>query len=157
MHGYRRLGNLCVEDSNINEAAKKLSKSVEGLLCEEYAQFSCTGTGNTWVQSNQLWEKVNESKIMDEYGLNKAVYAHAMQRAMEALGKVLERRLNDQGIEELKCPALLVQHYTPIFCRIQQWLFEHALLLVPACALVLHTAGMHFHAVKTPSEVLLVS
>lgn len=34
---------------------------------------------------------------MDEYGLNKAVYAHAMQRAMEALGKVLERRLNDQG------------------------------------------------------------
>lgn len=100
---------------------------------------------------------MNESKIMDEYGLNKAVYAHAMQRAMEALGKVLERRLNDQGIEELKCPALLVQHYTPIFCRIQQWLFEHALLLVPACALVLHTAGMHFHAVKTPSEVLLVS
>lgn len=34
---------------------------------------------------------------MDEYGLNKAVYAHAMQRAMEDLGKVLERRLNDQG------------------------------------------------------------
>ncbi|XP_016510572.1 uncharacterized protein LOC107827871 [Nicotiana tabacum] len=141
-HGYRRLGNLCVEDSNINEAAKKLSKSVEGLLCEEYAQFSCTGAGNIWVQSNQLWEKVNKSKIMDEYGLNKAVYAHAMQRAMEDLGKVLERRLNDQGMEELKCPALLVQHYTPVSCRIQQWLFEHALLLVPACALLLGSIFM---------------
>ncbi|MCD7451927.1 hypothetical protein HAX54_014116 [Datura stramonium] len=136
-HGYRRLGNLCVEDSNINEAAKKLSKLVEGLLCEEYAQFSCSGTGAVWVQGNQLWEKVNESKIMDEYGLNKAVYAHAMKRAMEALRKVLETRLNDHGIEELKCPALLVLHYTPVSCRIQQWILEHALLLVPACALLL--------------------
>jgi len=44
-----------------------------------------------------LWEKVNESKIMDEYGLSEAVYAHAMKRAMEALRKVLETRLNDHG------------------------------------------------------------
>ncbi|KAL3330964.1 hypothetical protein AABB24_034661 [Solanum stoloniferum] len=138
-HGYRRLGNLCVEDSNINEAAKKLSKLVEGLLCEEHAQNSCTGTGTgiVWVQGNQLWEKVNESKIMDEYGLSEAVYAHAMKRAMEALRKVLETRLNDHGIEELKCPPLLVLHYTPVSCRIQQWILEHALLLVPACALLL--------------------
>ncbi|XP_059275750.1 uncharacterized protein LOC132030236 [Lycium ferocissimum] len=136
-HGYRRLGNLCVEDSNINEAAKKLSKLVEALLCEEYAQYSCTGTGTVWVQSNQLWEKVNESKIMDEYGLNEAVYAHAMKRAMEALHRDLETRLNDHGIEELKCPASLVLHYTPVSCRIQQWILEHALLLVPACALLL--------------------
>ncbi|KAL3361892.1 hypothetical protein AABB24_014648 [Solanum stoloniferum] len=156
-HGYRRLGNLCVEDSNINEAAKKLSKLVEGLLCEEHAQYSCTGTGTVWVQGNQLWEKVNESKIMDEYGLSEAVYAHAMKRAMEALRKVLETRLNDHGIEELKCPPLLVLHYTPVSCRIQQWILEHALLLVPACALVLHTPGMRFHIVKIPSEVLLVS
>ncbi|XP_060207550.1 uncharacterized protein LOC132635249 [Lycium barbarum] len=136
-HGYRRLGNLCVEDSNINEAAKKLSKLIEALLCEEYAQYSCTGTGTVWVQSNQLWEKVNESKIMDEYGLNEAVYAHAMKRAMEALHRDLETRLNDHGIEELKCPASLVLHYTPVSCRIQQWILEHALLLVPACALLL--------------------
>ncbi|CAN4127776.1 unnamed protein product [Withania somnifera] len=137
--GYRRLGDLCVEDSNINEAAKKLSKLVEGFLCEEYAQYSCTGTGTgtVWVQGNQLWEKVNESKIMDEYGLNNAVYAHAMKRAMEALRKVLETRLNHHGIEELKCPDLLVLHYTPISCRIQQWIIEHALLLVPSCALLL--------------------
>lgn len=138
-HGYKRLGNLCVEDSNINEAAKKLSKLVERLLCEEYAQYSCTGTGTVWVQGNQLWEKVNESKLMDEYGLNDALYAHAMKRATEALRKVLETRLNDHGIEELKCPALLVLHYTPISCRIQQWILKHALLLVPACALVLHS------------------
>lgn len=130
---------MCVEDSSINEAAKKLSKLVEGLLCEEHAQYSCTGTGTgtVWVQGNQLWEKVNESKIMDEYGLSEAVYAHAMKRAMEALRKVLETRLNDHGIEELKCPPLLVLHYTPVSCRIQQWILEHALLLVPACALLL--------------------
>lgn len=42
-------------------------------------------------------------------------------------------------IEELKCPPLLVLHYTPVSCRIQRWILEHALLLVPACALVLHS------------------
>ncbi|XP_016571206.2 uncharacterized protein LOC107869157 [Capsicum annuum] len=136
-HGYRRLGNLCVEDSNINAAAKKLSKLVEGFLCEEYAQYSCTGTGTVWVQGNQLWEKVNESKIMDAFGLNGAVYAHAMKRAMETLREVLETRLNDHGIEELKCPDLLVPHYTPVSCRIQQWILANALLLVPSCALLL--------------------
>lgn len=44
-----------------------------------------------------MWEKVNESKLMDEYGLNDALYAHAMKRATEALRKVLETRLNDHG------------------------------------------------------------
>lgn len=34
---------------------------------------------------------------MDAFGLNGAVYAHAMKRAMETLREVLETRLNDHG------------------------------------------------------------
>ncbi|KAA8525926.1 hypothetical protein F0562_007974 [Nyssa sinensis] len=55
---------------------------------------------------------------------------------METVGKLLETRTNTHGIEELKCPDLLVEHYKPASCYIRQWIAKHTLVLIPVCALL---------------------
>ncbi|XP_041998453.1 uncharacterized protein LOC121748276 [Salvia splendens] len=42
----------------------------------------------------------------------------------------------EQIIKELKFPELLVSNYKPHGCVVRQWIIKHALLLLPACALI---------------------
>nr|GMD76776.1 uncharacterized protein LOC109185403 isoform X1 [Ipomoea batatas] len=110
--GYRKLGDLCIEDSKVNEAAKEL------------------------VQEDGIWNKFDENKLMEYYGLSSITYGHAKHRAIEAIGKTLERRIDQHGIKELKCPELLAENHIPLSCRVQQWIVEHALVLLSASALL---------------------
>ncbi|CAK9172656.1 unnamed protein product [Ilex paraguariensis] len=135
--GYRKLGKLCVEDADINETAKKLSKLEVKKVCEAYAQYLCGGTGTVWVQEDEMWNDLDDSKLMENYGLDSAIYVHAKQRAMESVDKLLETRKNINGSKEFKCPESLVEHYKPVTCYIRQWIAEHALILVPFTALLL--------------------
>ncbi|CAI9771605.1 unnamed protein product [Fraxinus pennsylvanica] len=135
--GYRKHGKFCVEDGDINEAAKKLSKFAEVCACEKYAQSLCGGTGIYWVQEDELWNTLDEYKLMNSYGLDEAMYRHAKQRALTTIHNLLETRSNNHGIEEFKCPEFLVNHYTPLSCRLLKWIIKNVFILVPACALLL--------------------
>lgn len=137
VRGYRKHGKLCIEDGDINEAAKKLSELVETRVCEAHAQFLCEGTGSVWIQEDKLWNDLDEFKLMENQGLDGPIYIYAKQRAIEMVGKLLETRNNEEGVKELKCPDLLVEYYKPITCQVRQWIAGHALILVPLCALLI--------------------
>lgn len=84
-------------------------------------------------------------------------------------------------MKELKCPELLAEHYKPLSCQIHQWISKHAHIIVPVCALVLHSkrqtlsafylvstcwslltklrytaCGMHIVALESPPETVLI-
>ncbi|MED6197003.1 hypothetical protein PIB30_052647 [Stylosanthes scabra] len=54
--GYRRHRNLCVEESEISESARKIVERVEFHVCEEYVQFMCYETGSIWL--NLCWFQI---------------------------------------------------------------------------------------------------
>lgn len=128
-HGFRNLGKSCIEDGDISRATKKISKWVEDGVCGSYAQLLCSGTGKCWVAVDELMDKV------DKYDLDQAIIMPVKQKAIEAIRSALETRDN-QGVEELKCPELLVDNYKPLSCVVRQWIIKHALILIPACALM---------------------
>ncbi|RVX14450.1 hypothetical protein CK203_017133 [Vitis vinifera] len=136
VRGYRKHGKLCIEDGDINETAKKLANRIETHVCEGYAQFLCDGTGSVWVQEDEVWNDVDELKMMENLGLENAIDMHTKQRAMEMIDGLLETEINHRGIKELKCPNLLAEHYKPFSCRVQQWISNHALVLMPICGLL---------------------
>nr|XP_043639795.1 uncharacterized protein LOC122610906 [Erigeron canadensis] len=127
MSGYRRHGRLCLEDGYFNELVKNLAKRAEVRACESYSQYLCNGIGEVWIQGNALWDNIDNDN---------ANYLYAKQKAMEIVGSSLETRDTSIGIKELKCPDSLVVHYKPLSCCIRLWLMEHALSLVPFCALL---------------------
>ncbi|XP_038679640.1 uncharacterized protein LOC119980883 isoform X2 [Tripterygium wilfordii] len=137
VHGYRRQGNLCVEDGDINETAKRLSKWVEKRLCEAYAQSLCSGTGTIWARQSDIWNDLDGHILMDNFGLDNAIWTHTKRKTMETVGKLLESRTTSYGTKELKCPDLLAEHYKPLTCRIRHWITKHVLVIVPVCALLL--------------------
>ncbi|XLR53905.1 hypothetical protein S83_004577 [Arachis hypogaea] len=63
--GYRKHPNLCVEDSEISESARKIVERVEFYLCEEYAQFMCYETGSIWVSSVTLCKPLDCAVNLD--------------------------------------------------------------------------------------------
>ncbi|XP_073052143.1 LOW QUALITY PROTEIN: uncharacterized protein [Primulina eburnea] len=134
-HGYRKRGKVCVEDGDINETAKKISKWAEVRVCDAYAQFFCSGIGGCWVGQDELWNKLYEEQTRDKDKLDEAIYMSARKRANETICKLLETRRNSQGMVEFKCPESIVNYYKPLSCRARKWMVEHALLLVPICAL----------------------
>ncbi|XP_017228392.1 uncharacterized protein LOC108192282 isoform X1 [Daucus carota subsp. sativus] len=135
--GYRKLGTLCVEDGDINETAKKLLGSVEAHVCEAYAQNLCEGIGKVWVQEDELWNNIEEMKLMEHYGLDTSVYMLAKGRAFQTVGQLLETRVSSSGVRELKCPDSLVKHYKSASCYIRQWIAAHAIVLVLVCAVLI--------------------
>ncbi|PWA64017.1 inner nuclear membrane protein [Artemisia annua] len=128
MSGYVRHGRSCLEDGDINEMAKNLAKMVESHACESYSQYLCKGVGKVWVQGDELWNNMDE---------NNTTYLYAKEKAVEIVGNLLETRDTSVGIKKLKCPDLLVEHYKPLSCSIRLWLLEHAVFLVPVCALLI--------------------
>ncbi|XP_059444771.1 uncharacterized protein LOC132176548 isoform X2 [Corylus avellana] len=89
------------------------------------------------VREDDVWKELDGHELMKNVGLDSATYMYAKQRAMDAVGRLLETRTNPRGIKELKCPDLLVERYKPFPCRIRQWLIEHALIIFPVCVLFL--------------------
>ncbi|KAL0313637.1 UNVERIFIED_CONTAM: hypothetical protein Sradi_5763000 [Sesamum radiatum] len=134
-HGYQKHGRLCLEDGDVNIASKKLSKWVEVRLCEAYAQLLCSGTGKSWVSEDELRNYLDEYKMRDNHALGEAIYMPAKQRAIETISNLLDRRTDNQGVEEFKCTELLVNHYKPLSCAARQWIVKHASLLLPVCVL----------------------
>ncbi|CAL1399397.1 unnamed protein product [Linum trigynum] len=133
--GYRRNGNLCAEDGDSNERAKKLAELVESYVCQSYAQFSCHGRGRIWVEENEMWEDVKH-QVVQIFSSDDASYMYAKNKAMEIIDRTLEKNTNPEGITELKCPSVLAERYKPVSCRVRQWIFEHAFVIVPVCAMV---------------------
>ncbi|XP_059642250.1 uncharacterized protein LOC132284183 [Cornus florida] len=134
--GYRKLGKLCVEDGDINEAARKLSRLVEIRVCEAYAQYLCYGTGTVWAQEDELWNHFDDVKLMENNGLDDAIYMHAKKRALATVDTLLETRTNINGVKEVKCPELLAERYKPVTCHIREWIANYTLVLLPAFAVL---------------------
>ncbi|KAK8516274.1 hypothetical protein V6N13_046981 [Hibiscus sabdariffa] len=146
IYGYRRHGNLCIEDRNINETAKKLSEWVEAGLCEAYAQVMCYGTGTFWVRENDIWNDLDEHKLMQNVGSDNTTYVHTKRRAMETIAKLLETRTNLHGLQEFKCPDALAEYYKPLTCRIRELVSKYALIIVPVCAALIGCAVLFWKA-----------
>ncbi|XP_058085956.1 uncharacterized protein LOC131233311 isoform X2 [Magnolia sinica] len=110
--GYKKHRRLCVEDGEINQTAKK------------------------------LFQKADILKELDEYksknlGWKNDTFFYSKQKAMETMESYLETRTVSDGIKELKCPDWLAEHYKPLLCCIRQWIYRHAVLVLPICALFL--------------------
>ncbi|XP_057449712.1 uncharacterized protein LOC130740985 [Lotus japonicus] len=133
LQGYQRNGDLCVEDGDINESARKIVERVENHLCAEHAQYLCYGTGSIWVLGDDLW---NHFEQIGNVEVDNAVYNYTKQRAVDTMVKVLEMRLNSHGMKEFKCPNLLAEQYKPYACRFRQWISQHILVVVPSCAML---------------------
>ncbi|KAL3656133.1 hypothetical protein CASFOL_000529 [Castilleja foliolosa] len=136
-HGYKKHGKLCLEDGDINKEAEKISNWAQVHICEAYAQLSCTGTGKCWVSEGELLNNLNEYKTRDSDGMDEAVYMSAKQKALETIRSVLETRTDNHGVEEFKCPELLLNHYKPLSCIVRQWIVSHALLSVSTFSMFL--------------------
>ncbi|XP_021908280.1 uncharacterized protein LOC110822459 isoform X3 [Carica papaya] len=135
-HGYRKLGSLCVEDGDINETAKQLSKQIEVRLCSAYAQVLCTGIGSIWILEDAIWKDLDWSDLKVNTEPDSAIYQHVRNRTVENVSKFLEMRTNSNGTKELKCPDLLVEHYKPLACCIRQWISKHVFIIFPVCTLL---------------------
>ncbi|KAB1219589.1 hypothetical protein CJ030_MR3G011151 [Morella rubra] len=139
VRGYRKQGRLCVEDGDINETAKKLVCPKKPIH-SAHAQFLCDGIGTVWIREDDIWKELDGHELMQNVGLDVSTCRYTKERAMDAVGRVLETRTNPYGIKELKCPDLLAEQYKPFGCCIRQWLFEHALIIFPVCVLLLGSA-----------------
>lgn len=49
------------------------------------------------MQKDDLWAYSDEHHVMEDYGLDESTYAHAKLRAMETIGKLMERRGYSSG------------------------------------------------------------
>ncbi|XP_008229543.1 PREDICTED: uncharacterized protein LOC103328907 [Prunus mume] len=137
LQGFKKRGKLCIEDGDINETAKKLAERVEIRLCEALAEFLCYGTGTIWVEENDIWNDLDKRELLEHVGPDNAIYMYTKERTMETVNRMLDTRTSSRGVKELKCPDMLAEHYKPFSCRIRQWISEHALLILPVCALLL--------------------
>ncbi|RAL52070.1 hypothetical protein DM860_014897 [Cuscuta australis] len=135
-HGFRKHGDLCIEDSKLSEVAKELYKFVEDHVCKAYAHHMCGGSGALWVQEGEILNRFEENKLTKHYGISGVAYGHSKQRAIEAVDKMLERRMGHHGIKEVKCPDQLAQKHIPLSCCVQLWIAKHAITLLAAGALL---------------------
>ncbi|RYR74043.1 hypothetical protein Ahy_A02g008639 isoform A [Arachis hypogaea] len=88
--GYRKHPNLCVEDSEISESARKIVERVEFYLCEEYAQFMCYETGSIWVSEDELW---NCLEPFGDVSSDNTLYNFTKEKAIELIGATLRAEL----------------------------------------------------------------
>ncbi|XP_077237169.1 man1-Src1p-carboxy-terminal domain protein [Tasmannia lanceolata] len=137
LHGFRKLGRLCVEDGEINQTAKKLSEWVEHHACEAYARFLCDGTGTVWFQEADISKKLDEYMLNETFASSNDIFMFTKQKAMNTVKSTLEMRTVSDGVTELKCPDWLVENYKSLTCIIRQWIYKHAFILVPVSALLI--------------------
>ncbi|KAI5327781.1 hypothetical protein L3X38_027177 [Prunus dulcis] len=135
LQGFKKRGKLCIEDGDINETAKKLAERVEIRLCGALAEFLCYGTETIWVEENDIWNDLDKRELLEHVPDN-AIYMYTKERTMETVNRMLDTRTSSRGVKELKCPDMLAEHYKPFSCCIRQWISEHALLILPVCALL---------------------
>ncbi|GAV90133.1 MSC domain-containing protein [Cephalotus follicularis] len=136
VHGYREHGNLCVEDGDINETAKKLSEWIESRLCEAYAQLLCDATGTAWTQEEDIWNDLDRHELLENFGSDNSAYLYTKSRTMGTIDSLLETRINSFGIKEFKCLDSVAEYYKPFTCRIRQWISRHVFVIVPVFALL---------------------
>ncbi|OWM88300.1 hypothetical protein CDL15_Pgr003712 [Punica granatum] len=132
----RDMENAIRENWNVSEDTDSREEWVETRLCEEYAQLLCGGAGTAWVLETNILNDLDGQLHMKDFGGDSSLFMYTKIRAMETIVKLLETRANPAGMKEYRCPDSLAEYYKPYSCRIRQWVLEHALLLVPICALV---------------------
>ncbi|OVA14826.1 Inner nuclear membrane protein MAN1 [Macleaya cordata] len=136
VRGYRKHGRSCVEDGEINQTAKELSKWVELRVCEAYVRSTCDKIGTVWVQESEILKELDKQELKEKFGLKSDSYMFTKQKAMETVESSLETRKGVHGIKELKCPDWLGERYKPLPCYIRQWVLKHAFFVVPVCSLL---------------------
>ncbi|KAJ9135072.1 hypothetical protein P3X46_032291 [Hevea brasiliensis] len=114
--GYRKHRNICVEDGEINERAKKL------------------------VQEDDIWNDIDRHKLMENLMPDNAVNIYTKKRAMDIIDGLFETRTNTYRSKELKCPDSVAEHYKPFTCRLRQLVSKHAFVISTLCVLVVASA-----------------
>ncbi|MCL7031910.1 hypothetical protein MKW94_021808 [Papaver nudicaule] len=136
--GYKKQGRSCVEDGEINQTAKELSKWIEKSVCEASVRCLCDGIGTVWVPEAHVFKEIDEQEALRrKFGLKDEAYVLMKQKAMESVDRLLETRKNLQGrVKELKCPDALVEHYKPVSCYVRHWVIKNVFYIVPVCVLI---------------------
>ncbi|KAG8374633.1 hypothetical protein BUALT_Bualt10G0016300 [Buddleja alternifolia] len=132
--GYKKHGNLCIEDGDINEAAKKLSKWVEAHVCEAYAQLLCSGTGKNWVSENELWSNLRAQYGQDENLTSSAfcTYMFKLVDHIESLtSKCFHYNLSDSQLAQFLHSNAASWVQLNFYVALPHGLTSHALWITP--------------------------
>ncbi|XP_068635684.1 uncharacterized protein [Aristolochia californica] len=136
LHGYRKEGKICVEDGEVNQAAKKISDWVENRLCEAYAQVMCNGPGMIWFQETEILKELEENNLKQNFGFNEETFMYARKKGMENVQKSLDKRETLEGLTEFKCSEWLAEKYKPLLCCVREWFYQHILFILPTLAML---------------------
>ncbi|KAG9452224.1 hypothetical protein H6P81_005128 [Aristolochia fimbriata] len=136
IHGYRKEGKVCVEDGEVNQAAKKISDWVESRLCEAYAHVMCDGLGMIWFQETEILKELEENKLKQHFGFNDEIFMYARKRGLENVQKSLDKRETLEGLTEFKCPERLAEKYKPLLCCVRQWIYRNVSFILPILAML---------------------
>ncbi|KAL4185126.1 hypothetical protein AMTRI_Chr10g229050 [Amborella trichopoda] len=134
--GYRKHGRLCIEDGELNETAKRLSKMVELQACGSYAHFLCHGTGAIWFQEEEILRSVWESNLKVNYGIDSHILEHTIQKVREIVESSFDIKTSPDGMRELKCPDWLAEQYKPLPCILRIWFLNHIHYILPISLLL---------------------
>ncbi|KAF4362597.1 hypothetical protein F8388_011424 [Cannabis sativa] len=128
-NGYRKHGNLCIEDGDINQTAKKLV-GFNNLI-------DSVGLGAiSSVQEGDVWNELDGHKLIEHTGSDSTINNITKHKATGIIEKVLETRINVQGVKEWKCPDALAENYKGFSCRVHQWISNNVQVILPVCVLV---------------------
>ncbi|CAM8906562.1 unnamed protein product [Rhodiola kirilowii] len=157
--GYRLIGRLCVEDGVIAEKAKKISELVETFVCKATARSMCDGSGAHWVNEEEMWNKLDETRLVEILSIEESLFPLAKQKSIQSIYNILETKRDLERVQELKCPDSLAEKYKSHGCRMREWSSEHASLLMPilsalvGCTLVLQKFRRRKHLASRAEEL----
>lgn len=122
-------------DGDVLDKAKRIAELVEKFVCEANARSMCDGAGVLWLNEVEMWNDLDLRMSIDNLTIDESIFSLAKEKAVQLVYNILEMRRNIDRIHELKCPDSLVEKYKPYGCRVREWSFEHASILMPVSAL----------------------
>ncbi|XP_042412500.1 uncharacterized protein LOC122001683 [Zingiber officinale] len=140
VHGYKKQGRKCIEDGVINQTTKKALDLLEEHVCKAYGQVLCKLPGKIWFQEAEIKDIIEEHVTRSSIGLKADTSKFIKDTMMEAVESVLEAKAINNRSKEYKCPDMLAEFHKPLHCRINQWIYKHAGILLAIFVLLVGLA-----------------
>ncbi|KAG6492975.1 hypothetical protein ZIOFF_047947 [Zingiber officinale] len=109
---------------------------LEEHVCKAYGQVLCKLPGKIWFQEAEIKDIIEEHVTRSSIGLKADTSKFIKDTMMEAVESVLEAKAINNRSKEYKCPDMLAEFHKPLHCRINQWIYKHAGILLAIFVLV---------------------
>ncbi|XP_074575916.1 uncharacterized protein LOC141832322 [Curcuma longa] len=140
VHGFKKQGRKCIEDGVINQTAKKALDLLEEHICKAYGQVLCNLPGKIWFQEAEIKDIIEDHITWSSFDLKSDASNFIKDMVMEAVESVLETKATYNRSKEYKCPDMLAEFRKPLRCRINQWIYKHAGILLAIFGLLVGLA-----------------